>query len=307
VTLFSMDSIEALSHQSGARAEMSIFSDSGSTTNAVSAILTTQLSERRHFTQHQHSVESISFHPSQPLVASGSRGGEVFIWSYRTPSSEVKEKFSDAFAVRALQFDCSGEFLLYATDHQALRLFHVSTKKLLTVPSAVHSAAIADACFSSSGLIATTSFDASFAVYDAVSGKVIHHVAKAHGGVPVTSCVFSRSGNVLLTAGMDSVPRLWDLRKSCLEVSSFGEPVKSELRLRAEFSVAEDSIVAQDSTQSTLHSFDVVTGDAVMGLSVPQQQVKCFSCSPVSTAIVSGGEDCRVRVWGLALSSQGSF
>ncbi|ORC92399.1 uncharacterized protein TM35_000031520, partial [Trypanosoma theileri] len=204
----------------------------------------TELAEARRFHEHTQSVEAMHFHPSQPLLLTGGREGDLYVRDYSQPDNKIVHKLHDTFPIRSGVFHPSGEYILYATDHPAPRLLNLRTEKLMTPATAGdaihigstnmitsnrntmssggggfrrggemgHTAALCDVNFSADGrLFATCSLDGSIILYDGVSSRVVAKINNAHSTVPVTSVSFSRTGNILLSAGMDSVARLWDL------------------------------------------------------------------------------------------------
>lgn len=205
-----------------------------------------------------------------------------------------------------------------------------------------HSAGVTSVAFAPDGRTwGSASLDGSWALSDGRSGKVIQRVAGAHSKVPVTSLLYSRTGNVLLTGGMDSTARLWDLRyvssaashgggsgragsgsnfgagNSSIaggnrssaplgsaayftgEVLSFGSPGKCEHRsIKAVFSSDESHILCQDSDLTSIQGYCVYTGDLVYTLTTePALMQRGLAASPFGNAVLTGGDDCRLRLW----------
>nr|CCC94569.1 unnamed protein product [Trypanosoma congolense IL3000] len=294
----------------------------------------TELAEARRFHEHSQSVEALSFHPSRPLLLTGGFEGDMYVRDYSQPENRTVHKLRDSFPIRSGVFHPSGEYILYATDHTAPRLLNLCTGMIVTPAltadgiavsetSAVagangtargvvqrrsseagHTAALCDVGFSPDGRVfASCGLDGSLIIYDGVSSRVITKVGNAHSGVPVTSVQFSRTGNILLTAGMDSVPRLWDLRRGdgrwgCAEVMSFGEPGKCNHRsIRASFSCNESHILCQDTSLFAIHAYCVYTGDISYTLAVPNHMQRGVAPAPFCNVVVSGGDDSRMRLW----------
>jgi WD40 repeat protein len=77
-----------------------------------------------------------------------------------------------------------------------------------------HSGSITSVSISSSGRhFASASYDGSIAIYDGRRGRAVHQIPRAHCSVAVTSVEFSRSGYMLLSCGLDSLVKVWDIRK----------------------------------------------------------------------------------------------
>ncbi|KAK7197261.1 WD domain, G-beta repeat [Novymonas esmeraldas] len=300
----------------------------------------TELAMVRRFHEHTQSVEVMRFHPTQPIVLSGGRDGDIYLRDYAYPDAKVVLKIHDTVPIRDAAFHPSGEYLVVAANHHLPRLINARTEKVLTPPgtyassmahagpqwesgdsaaaaagsyrptdrSAQHSAALSSVCFSPDGrTMMSTSLDGMWMLYDGVSGRVIYRAENAHSGVPVTSVAYSRTGNVVLTAGMDSTARLWDLRRlhatsrnyQSPEVSSFGEPTKCEHRsIRAVFSANESHVHCHDSTLRAVHSYCVYSGIVVSTLTTqPSFMQRGLAASPWANTIVTGGDDSRLRLW----------
>ena len=57
----------------------------------------------------------------------------------------------------------------------------------------------------------TSSEDGSIKIWDGVSSRVMATFANAHDGAPVCSVQFSRNGKYVLSSGLDSLCKLWEL------------------------------------------------------------------------------------------------
>lgn len=202
-----------------------------------------------------------------------------------------------------------------------------------------HSAGLTAVAFAPDGRTwGSASLDGGWALSDGRSGKVVQRVTGAHSKVPVTSLVYSRTGNVLLTSGMDSTVRLWDLRYVSTagtdgsssrvasgtgpgggggqgggrtfgalgsasyfagEVLSFGTPRKCEHRsMKAVFSSDESHILCQDADLTSILGYCVYTGDLAYTLTTePALMHRGLAASPFGNAVLTGGDDCRLRLW----------
>lgn len=64
--------------------------------------------------------------------------------------------------------------------------------------------------------------DGCIKIWDAISGRVVHTIIKAHDNQPVTSVKFSGNDKFLLSSGLDSIGKLWDLSTYKIVVSYTG-------------------------------------------------------------------------------------
>ena len=212
--------------------------------------------------------------------------------------SKVMATHHDSYAVRCMAFHPSGEVALFGTDHNAPRLYHLETGSIFSPsfvsqsvgntvtgpqnsannrgiknqpesdPNIVHIGSITDVSYSVDGRhFASSSFDGSIRIFDGRQGSEVVGIHKAHCGVAVTSVELSKSGYMILTAGLDSQVRIWDIRKPAggTEIAAFSttgnapKKLSFHARSRACFSHDEHSIIATNSTFQGLMYVDAAT------------------------------------------------
>eukprot|EP00796_Vickermania_ingenoplastis_P004165 gene4165-3006_t len=299
----------------------------------------TDLAVARRIPGFSQSCETIRFHPDQPLVVCGSRAGELAIYNVEPADVQLQVKVpTENYPVRTAAWHPSGKYVIYGTDNPVPRLLSVEMGTVMLAPqigtrpgaegaevaTQQHTAGLTAVAFSPDGRTwGSASLDGSWALCDGSSGKVIHKVPSGHSRVPVTSLTYSRTGNIILTGGMDSTARLWDLRYiarstaaahssssagaphprsgpgSSGEVLSFGAPGKCEHRsIRAVFSSDESHVLCPDAELSTIHGYCVYSGDPIFSLvTEPRLIQRALACSPYGNTVLTGGDDCRLRLW----------
>jgi cleavage stimulation factor subunit 1 len=283
-------------------------------TKAVSSIRVAALSEARNLRHHPQGVEALHFSPAAPHLLTGSRDGLVAVADYTLPQAKILSRHQDTFTVRSVQFHPSGECAVVATDHTALRMLLLggrggggsasmsTTAQCVTTATQPHTAALADCAYSPDGAhIGVSSLDGSFTLFDGATGRAVETVRRAHSNVAVTSICFSRSGLTLLTCGMDSVARLWDVRRLHSCVQHLGTPAKSENRLRAVFNAAESQVAVQDKSLFAVNCYDVYSGNVGCSAVVMDHCQRTVASAPLRQVFVTGGDDCHLRLWGLTL------
>lgn len=109
------------------------------------------------------------------------------------------------------------------TDHHAVRIYDIHTMKCF-IPqneSDYHEAGLTRVRYSpNANIFTSSSIDGSIKIYDGVTSNCISTISKAHSGSPVTSVEFSKDGKFILSTGLDSIGKLWDI-SSCTTIVEF--------------------------------------------------------------------------------------
>ncbi|KAJ3083644.1 hypothetical protein HDU99_007657, partial [Rhizoclosmatium hyalinum] len=170
----------------------------------------------RTFYDHQAPANDVAFHPNGTILVSCSDDMTIKLYDLQRPN--VKRGFrylQDASPVRCVSFHPTGDYLLAGTDHECVRIYDVQTFKCFrpsSPPISELSGSITKAQFSPQGSVfATSSTDGTIRIYDGIAGKLINTIQQAHGGACVNSIQFSKNGKWLLSCGLDSLPRIWDM------------------------------------------------------------------------------------------------
>ncbi|ESO02995.1 hypothetical protein HELRODRAFT_80748 [Helobdella robusta] len=253
---------------------------------------------------HTAEVTCVDFHPSQQLLASGSKDFTVKLFEYSKPS--VKKAFKsiqEAAEVRCLSFHPSGDYLLVGTQHPTLRLYDIRSAQCFVSnnPHDQHSGPITAVKYSPTGhLYVTSSKDGTIKIWDGVSNRCINTFMRAHDGYQVCSVIFSRNSKYVLSSGKDSLVKLWELSTSRCLIAYTGAGVigKQEHRSNTIFNHSEDFVLFPDEKTTSLCCWDSRSADRQRLLSLGHNGlVRCIAHSPVSPALVSCSDDFRARFW----------
>lgn len=253
---------------------------------------------------HLDEVSCLEFHPTQPLLASGSRDANVKLFEYSKPSvKKATTTLSDAAAIRAFSFHPSGDFLAVATEQSTLRVYDTNTCQCFVSPLASqhHSEGLTSVHWSADGRVYVTgSTDGAVKLWDGVSGRCISTLARAHDGAHVCSTVLSRSGKYVLTAGMDALVKLWERSTSrcLLAYTGSGTVGRPHHRSRAVFNHTEDFVMMPDENTKSLCTWDARNASRKQLLSLCHNAaVRHIVHSPLSASFVSCSDDFRARYW----------
>eukprot|EP00908_Phaeocystis_cordata_P026005 Transcript_8483.p1 GENE.Transcript_8483~~Transcript_8483.p1 ORF type:complete len:342 (-),score=59.31 Transcript_8483:444-1469(-) len=207
------------------------------------------------YTDHNMEVNALAFHPSGALLVSASEDNTMrFFEVDRTSAPRATRQCTDTHPVKSVSFHPLGDHLLVGTAHFALHIYDVGTFRCYTAarPRDNHTAPITCAQWSADGALFASCAADSIKLWDATSCRCAHTIAQPHGKGVVSSLCLSRSGRYLLSSGVDSKVRLWDVG-SAQAVCTY-EGVKQQ---------AHRSSCCFSHDEATVFSADEATGDAV--------------------------------------------
>lgn len=97
----------------------------------------------------------------------------------------------------------------------------------------------------------SSSLDGTIKIYDGITSSCISTIPQAHGGHAVTSVEFSKDGRSILSTGLDSIGRIWDLSSTkCL--TEFKGAAQSQYTSRMAFSYNESHVYGIDDEKMAL-------------------------------------------------------
>ncbi|CAD5123772.1 DgyrCDS12082 [Dimorphilus gyrociliatus] len=253
---------------------------------------------------HSEEVSTLQFHPTSPLLFSGSFDCTIKVFEYTKPSVKRSSKcIQEAFAVKSISLHPSGDYMLAGTEHPTIRLYDATTFQCYSTSSALdqHRGPITEVKFSPKGnLFATASMDGDIKVWDGVSGRCVSTFKSAHDSVPVSSVQFSRNSKYILSSGLDSVVRLWELSTSRLLIAYTGAGTtgRQECHTNATFNHTEDFALFPDEQSRSLCSWDARNADRQRLLATGHAQpVRVVCHSPTGPALMTCSDDHRARFW----------
>ncbi|XP_053211912.1 cleavage stimulation factor subunit 1-like [Panonychus citri] len=253
---------------------------------------------------HLEEVTCLLFHPTEPLLISGSQDLTIKIYDFGKPSvKRALKTITEASSLRCMSFHPSGNFLLVGTQHPTARLYDIHTCQGYVGPNPAdqHRGPITACNYSfNGGIYVTSSKDGDIKIWDGVSSRCINTFPRAHDGHEVSSVVFSRNGKYVLSSGKDSLVKLWELSMSrCLiAYTGAGTAGKQMHRAQAVFNHTEDFVLFPDERTTSLCVWDSRNAERQKLLSLGHNNtVRYFIHSPVSPAFLTCSDDFRARFW----------
>lgn len=274
----------------------------------------------RRYTSHAQGVNDIDFHPTSSIIVSASEDATLHFYDAAAPIDGPSRTCTDTHPVRSAAFHPQGDHLLVGTTHAALHLYDMATFRCFLAADASHHhrAALADARWSADGSLVASCAAGEVKVWDGASLSCVATLGRAHGGTPVGSACFSKSGRYVLTAGADSAVKLWDVRMLREQAASAGggriAPAatrtyegggQTAARRVAAFSHDERHIVGADEGSACA----LVWLAALRGESAPlggelvakcpghAKPIRCIAHSPSVGAFVTCSDDGTMRAW----------
>lgn len=254
---------------------------------------------------HSEEVTYLQFHPTAPILASGSQDMTIKFYDYMRASAKRAHKtIQEASIVRCLKFHPDGNFMLVGCQQPTLRLYDINTLQsyVSSNPLDQHSEPITMIDYNqTASFYVTGSKDGDIKVWDGVSNRCVNTFRRAHDGA-VSSVKVSRNGKYILSAGKDSLVKLWEMSMcSCLMVYE-GAPNSSSKNTRAQsvFNHTEDYVLFPDSRNINLHSWSSRTGKHEDTLPLcHNNSVRFITHSYVTPSFLTCSEDFRARFWSL--------
>lgn len=254
---------------------------------------------------HSEEVTYLKFHPNAPVLASGSQDMTIKFYDYMRASAKRAHKtIQEASPIRCFTFHPGGNYMLVGCQQPTLRLYDLNTLQsfVSSNPLDQHSEGITMVDYNkTASFYVTGSKDGDIRVWDGISNRCVNTFRRAHDGA-VSSVKVSRNGKYILSAGKDSLVKLWEMSMcSCLMLYE-GATASSSKNHRAQsvFNHTEDFVLFPDCRNMTLHNWHARTGRHLDSLPLcHNNSVRFITHSDVSPAFLTCSEDFRARFWSI--------
>ncbi|CAF95996.1 unnamed protein product [Tetraodon nigroviridis] len=253
---------------------------------------------------HVDEVTCLAFHPTEQILASGSRDYTLKLFDYSKPSAKRAFKYiQEAEMLRSISFHPSGDFLLVGTQHPTLRLYDINTFQCFVScnPLDQHTDTISSVSYNpTANSYVTCSKDGSVKLWDGVSNRCVSTFEKAHDGAEVCSAIFSKNSKYILSSGKDSVVKLWEIStgRTLVKYTGAGLSGRQMHRTQGVFNHTEDYVLLPDERTISLCCWDSRTAERKNLLSLGHNNiVRCIVHSPTNPGFMTCSDDFRARFW----------
>ncbi len=256
------------------------------------------------FTAVLNATISVAFSPDGNFFALGNTDNQVRIWQVAGFKELLTRQGHDSW-VHTVAFSPDGEYLASGSFDHTIRLWLVQTGDCIAVLRG-HKGWVRSVAFSQDGqTLASGSDDCTVKVWDIPTGTC-RKTLIGHQDV-VEAVAFSPNGQYLATAGNDCSIRLWEADTGTFIRAFTGH---RNWVYTIAFSTDSQQIIS-GSNDCTVRIWDIQTGQCLQNLQGHHQAVRSVVYSPAlpeteisalpqaiaGAIIVSGSQDCTVRIW----------
>lgn len=246
---------------------------------------------------HTNIVRSVTFSPTEKLLASGSDDWTVRLWD-PTGGKCLRTLEGHTDYVWDIAFSPDGSLLASASSDHTVRLWDPASGKCLRKLKG-HPREVMSVAFSpDGGLLASASQDQTVRLWDTKSGGLLRkgkclRTLRGHKGI-VWDVTFNPDGSLLASSSTDATVRLWDPASGeCLRTLK-GHSSGCVRSVAFNF---DGSLLASGSEDKTVRLWDPASGKCLRTLKGHTFVVESVAFSPEGNLLCSAGPGDTVRFW----------
>jgi WD40 repeat protein len=199
----------------------------------------------------------LQFHPQASLLAAGSRGQPIYLWSIPEGDLQFPALVGPASTTRAIQFSQDGELIIAANGDQRIRILRHHTGQLIKTLEGHRSLIRALAMHPGGRILVSAGFDGSIRFWRIPIGTELKHIQS--DVTEIFSLAMLGSGEMLASGGAGENISIWSVPEGNFLRSL---PVGSEgiLHLAAP---ASSDLLAGAGRNGALHVWNAVNGNPI--------------------------------------------
>lgn len=246
---------------------------------------------------------SVTFHPTQPLLASGSLDGLTRLWNWQTGET-LAELSGHQSWVRTTEFSPDGRLIASGSIDMTIRLWDVATvlQSRHRCPSRVlrgHTDSVRSLAWSLDGChLASGSADQTICIWDVQTGEPIQilygHTEK------IRSVSWNPQYPILASASDDETIGLWEMQtgENIRFLRGHNQPV---------LSVAwhpDGNLIASGGADHIIRLWDATSGELLQVFEGHSSQIQSICFSPRHSVLASGSGDSTIKLWNLETGAE---
>jgi WD40 repeat protein len=250
---------------------------------------------------HEKPVNAIAYSPDSRAVVSGSDDETLKLWDTES-GRELRSFIGHRGAVFAVGFAPDGKTIVSGSNDKTLKLWDLATGNVIRTLTG-HTWQVTAVAYSPDGrTIVSGSYDQTLSLWDAESGRKLHILRGRKIGVPeldlwpgINCAAFSPDSRVVVSGGMDSVLRLWDVATG-KELSRL-IPRDDADQIRAVAFSPDGRLILSANENAIMKLWDASDWHELRTIKRPGVQVGCLAFSLDGRLIVSGNLDNSLKLW----------
>ncbi|KAI6012810.1 hypothetical protein F5J12DRAFT_820855 [Pisolithus orientalis] len=252
---------------------------------------------------HGGSVYALDFSEDGTQLVSAGQDKNIVLWDVRTGEMHREPLSGHTKTVLCLCFAHSGTRFASGSRDRFIRIWDAGTGKEVLPPILYHAGAVNALVYTPDGRrLISASDDKVICVWDANSGTLqrlpgtlnVPFILRGHSSA-IYSLSISPDSTLLVSASRDTTARLWDIQAG-MELPALVRQHRLPVRC-ATFTADGRRIVTSSFNDPILRLWDTESTGS-MGITRRHKGLVGYvSFSSDGQRLVSGGKDCRVRVW----------